>query len=309
MRIDVLHLPKRLFTVVGIGLLVASVAALPARADVPTMREADVLFTAQAWERAADAYAAIVESDPENDRAWFRLGTVHEKLGSWNDAAAAWSTAGSLGFAPARVNYNLARAEARAGDGDRALELLEVAVDAGFSDLESLQSDAALNSIRHDPMFPSLVEAATKNRFPCRYDLRFRQFDFWIGDWDVLSPQGTPVGENSIESTVDGCVLTENWRGADGGHGMSINYFDPVSGAWKQVWVDRGGGNITLEGRLRDGAMHLSGENRSRDGTTELIRGSWTPLPDGRVRQFFEQSKDGGETWYTWFDGYYVRRK
>jgi hypothetical protein len=31
-------------------------------------------------------------------------------------------------------------------------------------------------------------------------------------------------------------------------------------------------------------------------------------LPDGRVRQHWETSKDGGATWTTAFDGYYRRR-
>ncbi|MCJ7591455.1 MAG: hypothetical protein MUO51_08890 [Woeseiaceae bacterium] len=34
----------------------------------------------------------------------------------------------------------------------------------------------------------------------------------------------------------------------------------------------------------------------------------WTPLPDGRVRQFFEQSDDGGVTWVSWFEGFYTRK-
>jgi hypothetical protein len=38
------------------------------------------------------------------------------------------------------------------------------------------------------------------------------------------------------------------------------------------------------------------------------FRGLWTPLPDGRVRQFFEQSNDGGETWVPWFEGFYTRK-
>jgi hypothetical protein len=76
MRIVVLHILKILVVAVGIGLILAPVAAI---ADVPTMREADVLFAAQAWEKAAKAYASIVESDPENGRAWFRLGTAYEK--------------------------------------------------------------------------------------------------------------------------------------------------------------------------------------------------------------------------------------
>jgi hypothetical protein len=30
-------------------------------------------------------------------------------------------------------------------------------------------------------------------------------------------------------------------------------------------------------------------------------------MPDGRVRQLFEQQADGG-TWAPWFDGYYNRQ-
>jgi len=30
-------------------------------------------------------------------------------------------------------------------------------------------------------------------------------------------------------------------------------------------------------------------------------------LPDGRVRQQFHESDDGGNTWKPWFDGYYTR--
>ena len=30
-------------------------------------------------------------------------------------------------------------------------------------------------------------------------------------------------------------------------------------------------------------------------------------MPDGRVHQFIEHSADGGKTWKTYFDGYYVR--
>jgi hypothetical protein len=35
----------------------------------------------------------------------------------------------------------------------------------------------------------------------------------------------------------------------------------------------------------------------------------WTPLPDGRVRQHFKESSDGGKTWTDWFDGYYSKKK
>ena len=31
-------------------------------------------------------------------------------------------------------------------------------------------------------------------------------------------------------------------------------------------------------------------------------------MDDGRVRQFFEQSNDEGETWSPWFEGFYTRQ-
>jgi hypothetical protein len=38
------------------------------------------------------------------------------------------------------------------------------------------------------------------------------------------------------------------------------------------------------------------------------FRGRWTPLEDGRVRQFFEE-KDQEGNWQVWFDGFYTREE
>jgi hypothetical protein len=50
-----------------------------------------------------------------------------------------------------------------------------------------------------------------------------RQFDFWIGDWQVRDPAGKPVGENRIVALHGGCVLLESWSGAGGFTGSSVN--------------------------------------------------------------------------------------
>jgi len=102
-------------------------------------------------------------------------------------------------------------------------------------------------------------------------------------------------------------MLLESWNGAGGSVGWSINFIDPASGRWKQVWVDGSGGLIAIEGGLADGAMRLVGRHTYADGRVLPFRGTWTPLPDGRVRQHFEESADDGESWPTWFDGYYSR--
>ncbi len=58
----------------------------------------------------------------------------------------------------AGVRYNVACLFAVAGQGDRALELLEQAVAAGFGNREWLERDPDLESIRDDPRFEALLE-------------------------------------------------------------------------------------------------------------------------------------------------------
>jgi hypothetical protein len=142
---------------------------------------------------------------------------------------------------------------------------------------------------------------------PCD-DATHRQFDFWAGEWAVSDASGKSAGVNSIAKEENGCVLVERWRSAAGGHGQSYNYYDPAAKKWKQVWVGLGL-LLHMEGEYRDGSMRLEGPLQYlTQGRTTILRGTWTLLPDGRVRQLFEESEDDGKSWATWFDGYYVRR-
>lgn len=141
---------------------------------------------------------------------------------------------------------------------------------------------------------------------PCEAAV-FRQFDFWVGEWDVHDAQGKPAGRNSITLEQNGCVLIERWTSARGGTGMSMNYYDPLAARWRQHWVGLGL-MLEMSGELRDGVMTLEGPLQYlADGRTTRLRGEWTLLADGRVRQRFTESNDGGKTWTEWFDGYYSR--
>ena len=137
-----------------------------------------------------------------------------------------------------------------------------------------------------------------------------RQFDFWLGAWDVTTPDGKPVGTNTIEPIAGGAGLLENWTGypaPGGGTGKSLNAYNAGKKQWQQFWVGSGGGVLELSGALLDGNMVLTGEHVVRGKpTTERI--TWTPNGDGSVRQLWEQSIDGGKTWTTAFDGKYVRK-
>ena len=138
----------------------------------------------------------------------------------------------------------------------------------------------------------------------------YRQFDFWAGEWSVKDAgDGSEAGTNSITRILGGCVLLEKWRGVDGMEGTSFNIYDRADAAWHQVWVDTRGTRLDLAGGLRDGRMILDGKDRKGPrGGFLRDRITWTPLPDGRVRQHWEQSRDGGATWTTAFDGIYTRK-
>jgi hypothetical protein len=139
-------------------------------------------------------------------------------------------------------------------------------------------------------------------------DEKSGQFDFWIGEWDVLAG-GDTVGTNTIEPILDGCVLQENWLGAKGSAGSSFNFYNPQKGRWQQFWVWRNGTTLELEGEFADRKMVLSGDSVDREGNVVANRITWYDNPDGTVRQLWEQSKDGGATWQTAFDGLYRKKK
>lgn len=132
------------------------------------------------------------------------------------------------------------------------------------------------------------------------------QFDFWLGTWDVHA-RGQLVGRNVVARIQGGCTVTEDYHAVDGPYeGRSFNWYDPAAGRWHQVWVDNGGTRLLLSGKFADGSMVLTGE-RVLQGQAVSDRITWTPHPDGSVRQHWEQSKDGGLSWGTVFDGRYTR--
>jgi hypothetical protein len=137
----------------------------------------------------------------------------------------------------------------------------------------------------------------------------YRQFDFWIGDWDVTNPAGKPAGTNLIKPILDGCVLHESWVAAGGGFtGQSHNTFDPTRGVWHQTWVDMSGTLLLLEGRFDNGVMTLSDKDTPGKKDAKAINEiAWTPNADGSVRQLWRTSNDGGKTWAVAFDGKYVK--
>ncbi|HYD53669.1 MAG TPA: hypothetical protein VEA99_13625 [Gemmatimonadaceae bacterium] len=146
------------------------------------------------------------------------------------------------------------------------------------------------------------AQAAQAPRPSCQA-AEHRAFDFWIGEWRVTNPRGAVAGQSSITAILDGCAIREEWRGAGGSNGTSLNFYDRARGAWTQTWIDNTGQPLRLVGGVRAGRMVLEAGSGA-----DLQRITWTPIVRDSVRQRWERSTDGGRSWTVAFDGLYVRR-
>ena len=140
---------------------------------------------------------------------------------------------------------------------------------------------------------------------PACQTAEYRQFDFWVGEWEVFLPNGKKAGDSRIESIAAGCALLENWSGNGGFSGKSVNMYDRIDQRWHQSWVDSSGSRLDLAGVFAEKRMVLS--SAAKAGPLQRI--AWSVNDDGSVRQLWEASSDEGKTWAVQFDGKYVRRK
>lgn len=204
-----------------------------------------------------------------------------------------------------------ARAHARAGRPAEAIAALERVTPPAGAVLNQLRTSDDFKALRGDARFEAIVTRLT----PC-LGPQYKEFDFWLGAWEVRNATGQLLGHNRISKRHGGCVVLEEWESAAGGSGSSFNFYDQPTKQWHQFWVDATGTNwlssdkqgnpVTLRGGLRDGAMVLSSHPDSLP-SIGLTRVTFRPLPDGRVRQTFEGSSDGGKTWSVSFDGFYKK--
>ncbi len=242
------------------------VAAFATAAAAATPEEAAKFFEAKRWKEAAAAYQELVAQSPANSGAWLRL----------------------------------ASARAAGGETEAAFETLKSWAASGSLIYQAAMSAPELKPLQADPRFAAIVEPLK----PCS-SAEYRQFDFWLGSWDVVSAAYPgAVSRSRISRVNDGCTVLEQYTTQVAYEGTSLNFYDAGRKAWHQTWIDNQGGAIYLEGALAGNAMVLS----TTTSTQNIQRITWTPLPDGRVRQHWEATGDSGATWATVFDGYYTKR-
>jgi hypothetical protein len=157
--------------------------------------------------------------------------------------------------------------------------------------------------------------AQTSSKFPCSNPV-YRQFDFWIGEWEVYGPKGKKAGDSKISLILDSCIILEEWvsAGTQSGitySGKSFNTWNANTGQWQQTWVDNVGGSTEyLQGKYEnDKMLFITNPFLVNKDTMAIRRLSFYNLDMDKVRQHGEISKDNGATWATEYDLEYRRKK
>ena len=139
-----------------------------------------------------------------------------------------------------------------------------------------------------------------------------KDFDFWVGEWDLAWVQGGKegTGRTRISKVLDGCAILEEFDGTPGSPlvGRSYSVFDANAKAWKQTWVDNQGSYLDFHGGMADGRMVLAREVKRADKVIQQ-RMVFQDVQADRLKWLWQGSSDGGKTWTTAWEIDYKRRR
>ena len=170
---------------------------------VDSIRKADSLFLAGNYRSAKEIYFKILKDSSKNATAWSRYGFSNLNLKNYDEALRLFEKAISLHPpSPVRMNAfaSMARIWSVKGNEPKALINLDSAITLGYTNLKLLDTTEDFKNIRDVQKFKDLRQRVYATVFPCMSNPRAREFDFWIGDWEVyVTGTKSYAGHNKIE--------------------------------------------------------------------------------------------------------------
>lgn len=160
-----------------------------------------------------------------------------------------------------------------------------------------------------------LLSSVLYSQKPCGQP-EYRQFDFWLGEWEAFGLNGQKAGDSKISLILDSCIILEEWTSASVNQGIryagkSFNTYNAATKQWQQTWVDNvGGSNEYLLGKFDNNKIiYRSSPFLFSKDTMAIRKMTFTNLSPVKLRQHGEISKDNGVNWTTEYDLEYRRKK
>lgn len=123
----------------------------------PSLATAQSLQQSGDWSKAADAYAAILQREPQNAAAAFGRAYCLHMSGNLAEAIPAHQRAATFPQFKGIALYNLGCAYALTNKPDQAFEALQNSLEAGFDLKRYLTTDTDLKSLHQDGRFAVLL--------------------------------------------------------------------------------------------------------------------------------------------------------
>ena len=142
---------------------------------------------------------------------------------------------------------------------------------------------------------------------PCDTE-EYKQFDFWLGNWNVFDINGKLIGKNNIIKVPNACAIQENWDSNTGPSlGTSYNFYNSTTKKWHQVWIDNSGFSLFLKGNYTNNKMILSSEIQETPNGKFYNRITWTKNSDGSVTQVWDYMSPENKVLKEAFRGIYKK--
>lgn len=137
----------------------------------------------------------------------------------------------------------------------------------------------------------------------------YRDFDFLVGNWEFFTQDGKKIADQSYSSRGQGCLILEDWKELSGATGTGMNFVDPTTGKWRQVWMSASFHIDYSGGKIENGNFVLEGRIYPNNGAPSSgFKGIYAKQADGSVTKEFLMLDEKSNTWKRFFIGV-ARRK
>lgn len=135
---------------------------------------------------------------------------------------------------------------------------------------------------------PLLMNSQNNKQFPCS-SKEYKQFDFWVGNWNVYDINDKLIGTNKVAKTPNACAIQENWESKTSNSlGTSYNYYNAKDKTWNQLWIDNSGYSLNLKGNFTNKKMILKSKLIKSEKGNYYNQITWTNNNDNSVTQVWD---------------------